>query len=304
MEKEKVIACGGSSSYEHYLEKNGYTNRSIFTYQKSLTRFTKWCVTYGTTAEAIDYKTFLKYIEHLRKGKLKAKTIQIYVSNLKSYFSYLEQANYREQNIIKELNIRGVKKTIISNYLEFEELEDLYYSYPTNKGNAMARKRNKIIVGLLVYQGLNTRDLQLLEVENIQLYKGKIQVLGTKKSNTREIELKPWQLMELMEYINEIRPKVLIATHKATEQLLLPLGSSLKLGNTLQKLVKELKQINHGFTDIKQVRTSVIINWLKQYNLRKAQYLAGHKYISSTERYVQDDLESLHETVNTFHPFS
>lgn len=212
------------------------------------------------------------------------------------------EENYRIQNIIKELNIKGVKKPIIHNYLEFEELEDLYYSYPLNKGKEIARKRNKIIIGLLVYQGLNTRDLQLLEVAHIQLYKGKITIPGTRKSNTRELELKPWQLMEFMEYINEVRPKILKETSKATEQLLLPIGKSDKLHNTIYKLVKELKEMNQNFTDIQQIRTSVIISWLKQYNLRKTQYLAGHKYISSTEKYIQDDLESLHETINTYHP--
>lgn len=151
---------------------------------------------------------------------------------------------------------------------------------------------------------MNTRDLQLLEVENVQLYKGKITVSGTKKSNTREIELKPFQLMEFMEYINEVRPRILRETNKATEQLLLQIGKSFKLHNTIGKMAKELKQINNSFTDVKQIRTSVIVHWLKVHGLRKTQYLAGHRYISSTERYQQDDLESLHETINNFHPFS
>lgn len=291
-------------TYEHYLEKNAYNSKSITTYQRSVTRFNKWCKVYGTTCETIDYKTFLKYIEHLRKGNLKPITLQGYIGKLKTYFDYLTEENYREQNIIKEINIKGVKRHIIHNVLEFEELEDLYYSYPTNKGKEIARKRNKIIIGLLVYQGMNTRDLQLLEVENIQLYKGKITVPGTRKSNMRDVELKPFQLMEFMEYINEIRPRILKETNKATEQLLLPIGTSFKLNNTIGKIAKELKEINNDFTDVKQIRTSVIIHWLKQNGLRKTQYLAGHKYISSTERYKQDDLESLHETINTFHPFS
>ncbi len=273
-------------------------------FQNAVIKFGNWCKSYGTKAETIDYKTFLKYIEYLRKGNLKPRTLQKYIGNLKIYFDYLTIENYREQNIIKEINIKGVKRHLIHNVLEFEELEDLYYSYPTNKGKKIARKRNKIIIGLLVYQGLNTRDLQLLEVENIQLYKGKITVPGTKKSNTRDIELKPFQLMEFMEYINEVRPRILKETNKATEQLLLPIGRSFKLHNTIGKMAKELKEINNGFTDINQIRTSVIIHWLKQNGLRKTQYLAGHKYISSTERYQQDDLESLHETINNFHPFS
>ena len=46
----------------------------------------------------------------------------------------------------------------------------------------------------------------------------------------------------------------------------------------------------------------MIVNWLKIHNLRKTQVLAGHRYISSTERYKQDNLESLHEMINSFHP--
>ncbi|SEC57164.1 integrase/recombinase XerD [Tenacibaculum sp. MAR_2009_124] len=185
--------------------------------------------------------------------------------------------HYRLQNIIKDLHIKGVKKSIKKNFLEFEELEDIYYSYPISKGNELVRKRNKIIVGLLVYQGLNTRDLQLLEVEHIQLYKGKIAIPGTRKSNTRELELKTWQLMEFMEYINAVRSEILERTDKETEQLLLPMGKSSNLHGVLAKITKELKAINNSFTDIKQLRTSIIISWLKNYSLRKVQYLAGHK---------------------------
>ena len=33
--------------------------------------------------------------------------------------------------------------------------------------------------------------------------------------------------------------------------------------------------------------------------------MAGHKYISSTERYLQDDLENLHEIINnTIYPLN
>lgn len=291
-------------TYKTYLEKSGYSNRTIPTYQKAVTRFKEWCENYGTTPETIDYKTFLKYIEELRKGKLKPRTLKGYITALKTYFKYLVGENHRAENIIEQINIKGVKTEIIHNILSSDELEDLYYSYTIEKGNPLTRKRNKVMLGLLVYQGLTTSNLQKLQFENVQLYKGRIDILGTNKSNGRILELKPWQLMELMEYINEIRPTILEQTEKETEQLFLPLGSSLRLQNSLAKMTKELKAINHTFIDTKQIRTSVIVNWLKQHNLRKVQYLAGHRYISSTERYQQDDLESLHKTINIFHPFS
>ncbi|PPK92241.1 integrase/recombinase XerD [Nonlabens xylanidelens] len=195
--------------------------------------------------------------------------------------------------------------------MEPEELEDLYYSYDVDIVNMLSRKRNKIMLGLLVYQGITTSELQRLKVEDVQLYKGKINILGTKKTGSRELELKPWQLMELMQYINEIRPELLNQStciersrNEETDLLFFNKGKSTSLSNPLYALTKELKKINNTFINMQQIRNSVIVDWLSKNNLRKVQYMAGHKYISSTEKYQQDDLESLHETVNMFHPFS
>ncbi|MCP4457928.1 MAG: hypothetical protein GY816_07890, partial [Cytophagales bacterium] len=47
---------------------------------------------------------------------------------------------------------------------------------------------------------------------------------------------------------------------------------------------------------------SVITKWVKTHNLRKAQYLAGHRFIGSTESYQENDMEGLIEKINQYHP--
>ncbi|CAM4113381.1 hypothetical protein SAMN06265348_103289 [Pedobacter westerhofensis] len=51
-----------------------------------------------------------------------------------------------------------------------------------------------------------------------------------------------------------------------------------------------------------QVRQSVITEWLKEKDLRTVQYMAGHRYVSSTERYKTNDLEDLKDALQKFHP--
>ena len=264
---------------------------------------------YGTTAATIDYKTFLKYIEELKKTGIAIRTLQGYIGKLKIYFNYLQEGNYRTDNPITNINIKGKVKTVLGNLLTADELEDLYYSYET-KEEDLARKRNKIIIGLLVYQGLQTKELQYLKEEHIELYKGKIHIPGSTKTNGRTLELKPWQLMELMEYLQKIRPQMSLRgtkqpfniKHPSTDNLFFSNYGNTNLHNVLKKISDELKLINYNYQNAIQIRNSVIVNWLKQHNLRKTQYLAGHRYISSTERYQQDNLEELHDMVNTFHP--
>lgn len=253
---------------------------------------------FGTTKESIDYKTFLKYIEELKKTGIKTRTLQSYIGNLKIYFKFLQEENYRADNPIENINIKGTIKTVLGNLLTADELEDLYYSYET-KDNDLARKRNKIIIGLLVYQGLQSKELQHLKEEHIELYKGKITIPQTKRTGGRTLELKPWQLMEMMEYVQQIRPKIV---PKGEENLFTSSYGNTNINNVIKKISEELKLINYSYQNAIQIRNSVIVNWLKIHNLRKTQYLAGHKYISSTERYKQDNLESLHEMINSFHP--
>jgi len=51
-----------------------------------------------------------------------------------------------------------------------------------------------------------------------------------------------------------------------------------------------------------QIRASVITNWLHHYNLREVQYMAGHRFVSSTERYRTDNLEDLQKELEKYHP--
>ncbi len=48
------------------------------------------------------------------------------------------------------------------------------------------------------------------------------------------------------------------------------------------------------------VAASVITQWLKQYDLRKVQYLAGHKYVSSTEDYKANVIDELQQLYNQY----
>jgi len=294
------------NEYRSYLEKENYSKSTIENYVKGVEVFIKWCNRNHTNPELIDYKTILKYIKYLQRKSNTKKTVKHQIGIVKNYFKYLLSENYRVDNPIENINIKGVKRIINYNLLEADELEDLYYSFETDKYqeeyHKYTSKRNKVIVGLMVYQGLNTSELIRLELEDLQLYKGKIYIKSGARSNSRTLELKSWQVIELLEYVKEVREEIKLKWNMESERLFIP--NNARLGNTIQFILKKLKKINHIVANGNQIRASVITNWLKQYNLRQVQVLAGHRYISSTERYLQDDLESLHEIVNNFHPIS
>jgi len=116
-----------------------------------------------------------------------------------------------------------------------------------------------------------------------------------------------------MHYTQNIRPQFLVFLNTETEQLFLPLPEAgrTKKNNTenpdlmgvIKNLTKQIKTLEKSFLNFKQIRASVITHWIKTTGLRKAQYYAGHRYISSTENYLPNDLESLTEDIAKFNPF-
>ena len=74
--------------------------------------------------------------------------------------------------------------------------------------------------------------------------------------------------------------------------------------NSFLHLTYALRRLNPKVINAQQIRQSVITIWLKTKNLRMVQYMAGHRYVSSTERYQVNNLEDLYNQLEKFHPLS
>ena len=196
-----------------------------------------------------------------------------------------------------------------------EQLEMLYQGYPVNTNRD---QRNKIIIGLLMYQGITTEELSKLEPGHVKLKQGKIYIPGSRRSHSRVLDLKPFQVLELHEYVTETRPRILeeITTPKPARkpdqinqsrienQLFISVNVSEHIKNSLLHLFKAIRRTYPDIQNAEQIRKSVIVHWLKTHNLRQVQYMDGHKYVSSTERYQTSNLENLQHQLEKLHPLN
>ena len=85
---------------------------------------------------------------------------------------------------------------MVSGFLSCEYLEAIYHGYVAmgSEGQAPARGkpgeiRNKVLLGLLVYQGVTTDELHCLEVDHVKFSHGKVYIPGSGKSNGRLLPL-------------------------------------------------------------------------------------------------------------------
>ncbi len=294
-------------NYETYLKKLNHSKRTIKSNIYNIKKLKEWCKSKRTKPEHLTYKQYLNYINHLKTTNSPA-TINRHIWAAKHYFNFLIEKGDRADNIADDLKVRGERKKVFHNLLSGDELEDLFYSYDTNKvwkNNFYYKataKRNKVIVGLLVYQGLLSNNLKQLEVEHIDLRKGTIYIPSTRKNASRTLALKSWQIIEMKEYLEEVRP--IIQDHiKTHDEKLFPLNTP-QFNTILHAIIKKLRTYNQKVADNNHIRASVIVNWLGQYNIRKVQQMAGHRHITSTESFKQDNLENLTEAINQFHPLN
>ncbi|MBN1951607.1 MAG: site-specific integrase [Bacteroidales bacterium] len=154
---------------------------------------------------------------------------------------------------------------------------------------------------MYIYQGVKTDELKKLQTSHIDLQQGKIHIPGSKRSNSRKLSLKPFQILDLHEYINRVRSELIT---EPTDQLFISREGNRNLKNSMHHLFRALRRINPQVRDARQIRSSVIVRWLNNHNLRQVQYMAGHKYVSSTERYAMNNLEELKSEEEKYHPLS
>lgn len=284
-----------------YLLQKGYSIKSCERYQKDINRFKKWLEKENVTEEAVSYNDITHYIQS-KKRSVKQITIQTILASLKQYYNYLQELGFVAENPTLNVQIKGIKRRILHNILSKQELEKIYFDYKNSPSESLTKKRNEIIVSLLIYQGLNTSEIQRLTIKEIKLREGKIFINGGRRSNERTLKLEAHQILDFMEYQLKTREEILQETKKETDLFFISQGSSYHLGNVMSKLMQQLHKQNKQVKSVKQIRASVITNWLKNYNLREAQYFAGHRYVSSTETYLINDLEDLQEDINKYHP--
>jgi integrase/recombinase XerD len=312
-----------SSSIEKYLQGKGLSKATIKCYCTEILEFIAWCDGQNIESEQASSTDIADYLKHLQRKGQHNKTRNINLNIIKHYYNYVIHIEAREDNPARQIKLRGTKAKKLYPILSKQELEAIYHHYTLQDEQSalnnrnwfsvsqLSRKRNKAILSLMIYQGLATDEVNRLMTKDVKLKEGKIFIAGTRKSNERELDLKSHQVMELMEYQLSTRVELLKlrVSKEPSDLYFLPTpqaGSKTASEHSgihiWKRLSQDVKTKNKKFINFLQVRTSVITLWLQQHNLRQVQYMAGHRYVSTTEGYLVNNMEDLQKDVEQYHP--
>lgn len=300
------------SKFIEWLALKKYSAASIKSVIRIVSYFMKWADSEQIEDIAdVHYSDAMSFMQWCAKQGATQKTIANYLTHIRKLYNYLMSEGIVNINPVAHIRVQGIKRKIYYDVLNTEELQTLYSQYPVtieqNKHmppqykNILSRKRNKVILGLLVYQGLRVEETAALTIHDIQIREGKITIHSRRRTAARVMRLESHQLYDMMDYIHHTR-KEFLASNEATDKLFLQWRSGENFYGITQMMLRHLRKINHRIMNFDQIRASVITAWLKQYDIRKVQYLAGHKYVSSTEDYKANVIDELQEDIMKYHP--
>lgn len=279
-------------NFKDYLLQKGFAPKTIRSTINVMTTFQKWCKVSSVQLETLRYNELMRYVEECRKSENIA-YVRMKIKCIDHYFNYLNQTQTAPiPNPSLLVKFKGLERYIPRNLLEKEELTILYNLQHT-KG--LTGKRDKVILSLLVFQGVGRNELERIELKDIDLMEGKMYIAASRGANSRTLDLKPFQLLLLQDYILNIRKTILEQYQRESDKLILTIkpAKDESLSNVVTYILKSLRVHYPKLRSLQHIRQSLIRIWINEEGLRQAQYKAGHKYISSTERYNEEKFEGL-----------
>ena len=164
--------------FKDYLTKRGYQNNYVERTNSTIKLFKEWSISNNLDYKAANYNELMLYVESLQQSRNKANTISQKVKAIQNYYNFIERA----ENPAIQVKLRGQLHKIPNHILDESELMEIYALQHT-KG--LVGKRDKVLFSLIVFQGVIGRELEIIELKDVDLMEAKIYIPSTRTTNSR-----------------------------------------------------------------------------------------------------------------------
>ena len=224
---------------------------------------------------------------------------RLIIASVKAYYDFLIDLGAIQINPCKRVKTETAPTgTNFTDMLTMEEMESMfkakYERFP------VIINRDRAIIGILIYQGVSREELVTLRVKDVNFDAGTIFITGCRKNRNRTLSLRPSQVPVLLSYINEDRKRLGIAK---SDKLFISMRGMPMTSDSVHALVNRMAGAFDKELSPSNIRRSVISYWLNERKvpLEDVQIMAGHRYPSSTEKYLQNNIKEQREAVTNLH---
>ena len=290
-----------NDDFKTYRLQRGYSVKTIKSQDCYIRKLTCWLNEKKIALLNIDYQTLLSFVSVERKKGSNPENLKNQMQAIRIYLDYLKDTGIIKYNPAEHVKIRDTVEKMLFPAIEEETLLNAYKAFANNKCKTTRGKaeqqRDTVALGLMVFQGLDSGDLERLTVKDINLTEGTLYVASSRRNASRTLKLESLQILSINEYLTVTR-NCLNEYQTNSEKLFV----KQKINDMVSAIVQKLKAAFPEIQNPRHIHSSVIQNRLKQYHIRQVQYMSGHRHISSTEKYKKEDLHDLQQQITKYHP--
>ena len=281
------------------LEKN-YSEHTVSAYQNDIEVFSDFC-TKEFDIDSIDkmeYVMIRSWIVNLVNSEVTNRTINRKIASLKAYYKFLQRIGKIEANPLGKHRALKTSKKIEVPFSE-NEMHQLLTQIPFAEGFEGAR--DKLIIELFYSSGIRRSELIHLKMNNVNLERGFLKVLG-KRNKERILPLLPATKIlftiyfEVRNLLDELVDEDHVFLSKSGNKIYETLVYRI-INGYFSKVSSKVKKSPHI---LRHTFATHMLN--RGADLNSVKELLGHSSLASTQVYTHNSIAELKKIHTSAHP--
>ena len=279
----------------HLQQEKQFSQHTLSGYQRDLKHLQDYCHDSHATLESLQQHHIRQCLAQLHRKGLNPRSIQRWLSALRSFFRFCQKRHYLQNNPCTGLQAPKADKPLpkaldVDQAIQFVEV----------KGDDWLAQRDRACVELFYSCGLRLSELVALDWKDLDMTHGEVRVTG-KGNKTRELPvgrpaleaLRQWQQTQ---QLMPLQDAAAIFTSKQGRRLK---PRSVQARFEKLSLSQNVDQPVHPH----MLRHSFASHMLESSgDLRAVQELLGHEDLSTTQVYTHLDFQHLAKVYDQAHP--
>jgi site-specific recombinase XerD len=141
------------STYQKYLKNKGFAEATIQQHERNISHFLYWVSANSISVKLFQYSELVRFIDYTLNSHFvlnkKRSRINRVLASITYYFDCLSEKNSSIINPAKNIRIRNIKKRLIHDLLDYNELLTLYKLQ--KPGNLTTFSRTKLTTSKLLF---------------------------------------------------------------------------------------------------------------------------------------------------------
>lgn len=278
--------------------ERGLSENTVESYLYDIRRLTSYISETGIGPDSVTTDTVREFLCALHDLGISVRSQARFVASLKSFFAYLWQEGYYDENITEQLESPHIGKHL-PEVLTVDEIDGMIASIDT--ADSLGR-RNRCMLEVMYGCGLRVSETVNLEINRVNLNEEYLTVTG-KGNKERLVPMSPVSVELVKGYLlergeNGVRrgdENILFLNRtggRLTRQMVFTIVRRLASGAGIARTISP-HTLRHSFA------THLLEGGA---NLRAIQQMLGHASLGTTEIYLHLDSSRLREEILTCHP--